>query len=268
MTAKNPFNQYPSSELTREDVIAYLIQYKQKGWDIYRGDSDNEFIIRATETQNVYVYYAPAHTANNEKETWVVSFGLNARFSSISGYPENLIALEEAIKFGIRIVGNVSGLNLNWLSSPSSVRLYKTQPATNLNKIVGLIGISTIEAIYDTYLSNNSLATILDMETLGIKISPNIRLLTSTGMMHPSKGTPQLTQSYLANWFNQLGCSGGQVRHKQHKGHDRRFILLSGAKSLLLGFSLNNLSVNEASSVEADTEDKTFFDSEWNTASV
>ncbi len=49
------------------------------------------------------------------------------------------------------------------------------------------------------------------------------------------------------------------MAQKEH----RRFMLLSGGRSLLLGHSLNAIHKNEAIRVESDVEDRAFFDSEW-----
>jgi hypothetical protein len=40
-------------------------------------------------------------------------------------------------------------------------------------------------------------------------------------------------------------------------------MLLSGGRSLILGMSLNSIAKNEAVRLEADTEDRAFFDSVW-----
>ena len=40
-----PFAQYPTPRLTPEDVVGYLIPYREKGWEVFRGSAENQFIV-------------------------------------------------------------------------------------------------------------------------------------------------------------------------------------------------------------------------------
>ena len=46
----------------------------------------------------------------------------------------------------------------------------------------------------------------------------------------------------------------------------RRFMLLSGGRSLILGTSLNSMAKNEAVRIVDDKADRAFFDSVWTNA--
>ncbi|MFT4917740.1 MAG: hypothetical protein ACI8RU_000353 [Zhongshania aliphaticivorans] len=48
----------------------------------------------------------------------------------------------------------------------------------------------------------------------------------------------------------------------------RRFLLLAGGQSLILGHSLNAIDKNEAVRLEQGQQDKTFFDQMWATATA
>lgn len=255
------FPQYPVSRLSREDVIAYLTPYLEKGWEIYQGSQENQFIVRILNNLKLFIEL--------REGKWRVSTGLDVDKSlAIWAYPENLVQLDSAIRTAVSVgsVGSPSGTRVEWSSVPKTVRLNQQEPASNLARLVTLIGASSIEAIFDAYLDNKGLETILNMVTLGITISMNIRLLTSTNIVQPSKGMPRMTTSYIRGWMSQLGCSGAEIRHNTYAGHQRRFMLLSGGQSLIIGPSLNNLSVNEASHLEADMDDMSFFNSEWKLA--
>ncbi|KAF3884261.1 MULTISPECIES: hypothetical protein [Nostocales] len=148
-----------------------------------------------------------------------------------------------------------------WSSTPTSIRLYQNEPTTNFSKLVGLIATSTIEAVFDPYLDNKGLSHILTLATLGVSVSQNVRLLTS------SKVGNRLTKPYIQSWFKELN-SLGEIRQLKSDKEHRRFMLLSGGQSLIIGLSLNDLSKNEAAHLESDTQDSMFFNSEWNTAST
>ncbi|WP_335076091.1 hypothetical protein [Nostoc sp.] len=259
--SNTPFPQYPVARLNREDIIAYLTPYLEKGWEIYQGNQENQFIVRLLDNLKLFIEL--------REGKWRVSTGLDVDKSlAIWAYPDNLGELDSAIRTAVSIGsgGSPSGTRIEWSSAPTAVRLNEQEPASNLAKLVALIGSSSIEAIFDAYLDNRGLETILNMATLGINISTNIRLLTSTKMVQLSSGMPRMTTSYVRNWLNQLGCNGAKIRHNPYTGHQRRFMLLSRSQSLIVGPSLNNLSVNEASHLEPDTADIYFFNSEWQSA--
>ena len=256
-----PFPQYPVPRLSSEDIIAYLTPYLEKGWEIYKGNQENQFIVRILDNLKLFIELRDCK--------WRVSTGLDVDQSiAIWAYPENLVELDTAIRHGVSLAsgGSPSGTRIEWASLPITLRLNQQEPASNLAKLVALVGSSTIEAVFDAYLDNKGLQTILNMVTLGIKISTTIRMITSTNIVQPPRGIPRMTTSYVQSWIDQLGCSGAEIRHNAYSGHQRRFILLSGSQSLIVGPSLNNLSVNEASHLEADTADISFFNSEWSSA--
>jgi hypothetical protein len=63
------------------------------------------------------------------------------------------------------------------------------------------------------------------------------------------------------------GVTGGEAR-LMPDGEHRRFILLSGGQSLILGMSLNSIAKTEAVRVEPDTTDAPFFGSVWSAATT
>ena len=256
MSNQSSFSSYPSPSLNRADVIGYLSARKIKGWNIYQGNSENQFIIRVTDNQKVFIDYKVYNSGNK----WCVLFGDIIEVSGIAAFPENLAGLDQAVTMAVREIGRMEGKRIDWSSSLTSIRLYKDEPATNFSKLVGLISTSTIEAVFDPYLDNKGLDNILTIVKFGVSISHNLRLLTS------SKVVSRLTKSYIQSWFKELNCSGEIRQLKSDKEH-RRFMLLSGGQSLIIGLSLNDISKNEAAHLESDTQDLTFFDSEWNTAS-
>jgi hypothetical protein len=76
---------------------------------------------------------------------------------------------------------------------------------------------------------------------------------------------PQLTKTFVEQWFRERGVTAGEAR-LMPDGEHRRFFLLSGGQSLLLGMSLNSITKNEAVRIEPDTTDRPFFESVWGAA--
>jgi hypothetical protein len=147
---------------------------------------------------------------------------------------------------------------------PTTARLRADWPATNLAVIAGLIGNAEITAVFDPYLDNAALQHIVNILSLcdGF-ISPAIRLLSSPKAQQRSRGIPRLTKPYVDLWLSEVGATAGELRLMGASGEHRRFLLLSGGKTLILGPSLNSLDKNEAISIETDTEDAAFFESSW-----
>ncbi len=126
--------------------------------------------------------------------------------------------------------------------------------------ISGLVGASEIQAVFDPYLENRSLISLKDILSFGGSISNNVRLLSGEKMTQGR--VPRLTKTVVQAWFAELGLTAGEVRAMPSNEH-RRFMLLSGCQSLILGMSLNSINKNEAVRLEPDNEDRPFFESVW-----
>ena len=140
------------------------------------------------------------------------------------------------------------------------------EPDENLKKLVKLINAATIEAIFDPYFENEALNNLAKLKGFGASISSEIRVLTSSEVIKPRKSkAPRLSKAHEEKTFQALSTVG-EIRliDEEH----RRFILLSGGVSLIIGMSLNQFSKNEAASLESDRDDRAFFDSQWSSAQV
>lgn len=149
-------------------------------------------------------------------------------------------------------------------ASPTSALLYANEPITNLSKIANFIGQSTILAMFDPYLTDRTLVILTSIVSLaGASVDVDVHFITATARTIPNKnGVAGLTKTVVDAWFKQMGVQG-EVRHINYQGHQRRFILLGGGQTLILGMSLNNPFTNEHISIEHKPENQTFFDGEW-----
>jgi len=242
------FPEYPGPGLTRDDVVSYLLDCKERGWcqEVYEEpDSKNKLVMRLAVHKDIFIRpYAAS--------TWDV-LHWSGQFARV-GYASTLEQLEQHVKAAARLYG------VNWPEKQTSARLQAGTPATNIGKISGLIGGAEIREVFDPYLDNAGLTTLLDILSFGGTLANNIRLLSSPKMTQGAN--PKLTKSLVTAWFNERGITAGEVRLFAGKEH-RRFMLLSGGQTLILGMSLNSTDKNEAIRLEPDKEDRPFFDDEW-----
>jgi len=146
------------------------------------------------------------------------------------------------------------------VAPPSRIRTVEDEPASNYSNIARLIGSTRVSCVYDPYLDDKGLDNFRVLINLTKALAPSVRMITST------KGAKKLSQSYTQAFFSELGCTDGKVRRTSSRKPHRRFMLLTGGQSLVLGMSLNDLNKNEAVSVEDDALDREFFEAEWDSS--
>lgn len=126
-----------------------------------------------------------------------------------------------------------------------------------------MVGARKVEAVFDPYLTNGALATLPEILSFGSgEVAAGVRLLTSSKMNQGQ--VPRFTKAGVDAWLLELGVTG-EARLTPDSEH-RRFVLLSGGQSLILGHSLNAIDKNEALRLEADSDDRAFFDAMWSQA--
>ena len=173
----------------------------------------------------------------------------------------SLTGVEEAVG---SLVRKVTGMT--WPYRPTEARVSAGTPATNYSTISRVIGSSQVKAVFDPYLTNGGLETLRVILSFGSgSVANGVRLLGSTATT--SGGIPRFTKTGVDAWLLQLGIAGDACVVAAKSEH-RRFMLLSTGHSLLLGPSLNAIHKNEAVRLEADAEDRPFFDKSWAGASI
>jgi hypothetical protein len=255
MSNASPFPKPPAPQLTRDEVIGYLAECQANGWSVYSEDPSDphsslkggeRFSIRLHEQFWIFVHFSAGDCS------------VSALVESVSyrfGNPQTVRGLDELIARRVGDFVHIHGVK-SWAARPDKVRFAKDRPATNYTTLAGLIGQSTIEAIFDPYFDDKALAVLGTLMTFGVNLSPNGRILTSP------KGAAKLTPAYKAAWLleHPTACEF----HKQPaNGAHRRFMLLSGGQTLILGMSLNSIGKDEAAHLEAEPADLVFFNAEW-----
>jgi hypothetical protein len=255
MPDSTPFPPLPLPQppaLTRLDMVAYLLRCKEENATlaVYKGDTEDDFCVVIDEERKLLIRgNCTGYTVGAERLGVLSTFG-NAQ---TTGQLEQLVATA---------AGN-AGSPLP--AKPTRARLSASKPASNAATLSGLIGSSEVQAIFDPYLDNRALCVLLDILSFGAAVSSNLRLLACKKQAQGS--IPRLTKTFVADWFKERGIAAGETR-LMADGEHRRFILLSGGQSLLLGMSLNSIAKNEAIRLEPDVEDRRHFDTIWAAATA
>lgn len=253
MSDSSPFPEKPQTSLSLDEVVDFLHEQQQRGYQVFQvSNRTGVFELVLDDTRSI------KFNGISGGKMQVQAFAMNNIVNFVNC--SSLLELRRAVD---ALAKNLIGAR--WHNSPASARVSAETPATNLATISRLIGSSAVEAIFDPYLENSSLVNLINILSFGSgSVADDVRVLstnkTTRGMM------PRLTRPGFDAWTTQLGISG-EIRIMAPSEH-RRFLLLSGGQSLLLGHSLNAIDKNEAVRIESDTQDRTFFDQVWVTADV
>jgi hypothetical protein len=251
MTGSDPFPRYSpplSGPFSREAVVETLLPLREAG-HIVAIDAD-EFVLPWSEGEV---------RIRDVEGRWRVQ---NTRLGILStfGYASSSVELED-------LVSRATGGQVATDSQPTRGRLKAETPATNCRTISRLLHSAEIRAVFDPYLDNASLEQLIHIVSYGdATFAPMVRLLGSTAKTATKTGVPaRLSATGISEWAKQLGINA-EGRYLPREDEHRRFILLSGGRSLILGPSINSIHKNEAVSVEDDLEDRPFFDARWDVA--
>lgn len=249
----SPFPPFRPPGLGREDVVAFLVDLKQQGWPVFEAEG-GWFVVRMG---------VDGHGAEKlvrigrVRSGWEVSCNGFLGQWQLCGRPTSLPELSKSMGQAAAFL-DIAG----WPDAqPTSVRLDADQPASNVHRISSLVGTAWIVAVFDPYLDNAGLQALADIASFGSPLSRDIRLLSSPRVNEGR--SPRLTTTYVESWLRQNGSPAGELRLMASANEHRRFLLVSGGRSLILGPSLNSLSKNEAASIEPDAEDRAFFERMW-----
>ncbi|MDP9164760.1 MAG: hypothetical protein M3O32_01605 [Actinomycetota bacterium] len=242
------FDQFPSrlpTGITPEDLAAYLIEQQGRGYQVTKDggaltlDLDGSWSVRFS-----------GHGQGYQVQLHYLRDNIQG-FLDVDSMP----ALRAAVnQYGLRVLG------LRWRQPQTTTRLVEAQAATNNVTISRLIGAASVEAIFDPYLTNQGLVRLSEILSFGNGgVAPGLRALatpkTAGGQV------PRLTRAGFDAWTGQLGIFG-EIRVMPPSEH-RRFLLLTGNESLIIGPSLNAIDKNEAVRLEDGVADRAFFDATW-----
>lgn len=248
MSDPNPFPAYrppAKAAFSKERVVDYLLKLSANGCPV---QGDGEDYVLPQDDGEVRLRLIEG--------TWRVS---RVRLGVLSTYGD--AGSEDDLD---RLLASAVGAIPD---RPRRGRLDATTPATNYRTIAGLIGSSELQAVFDTYLDNQSLEQLIRISSFGkATFAGHVRLLGTTATTQSSPGKPaRFSKAGVDAWAAQLQIQA-EARVLPSGSEHRRFLLLDGGRSIILGPSLNSLHKNEAVSIEDDKEDRPFFDRQWQVA--
>lgn len=246
------FPEKPNQAYTLNDLTSYLLQIQSMGFNVYRSNSqENVFEIEIDQVLNIRCSFQ-----NGSSQIQLRKFENMINFLNVKNKYQLQNVIEDFFK---QAMGSFP-------TAPKTARLSEETPSTNYQSIANLIGSSEVLAVFDPYLENSSLNTLINICSFGMgKIGNNVRIL---GSKKKARGAnPKFTHEGVNAFLIQSNIIGVAKIMTSETEH-RRFILLSGGQSLLLGHSLNAIHKNEAIRIEADTEDIVFFNNHWENAEM
>lgn len=251
VTEANPFPAYEKREpepFPRQRVVDYLLRLSAQAYPIHF-DSD-DYVLPVEDGE---VRIRPVGGL------WRVC-RTRKRILSTYGDASNERELDDLLR-------GAFGGGTAWPPAPRRGRLSADTPAANYRTIASLIGKSEVQGVFDTYLDNQGLEHLSRILSFGNgSIASKVRLLGTTATLQAGGGKPpRFTKAGVDAWAGQLGIRP-EARYLPKTDEHRRFLLLDGGRSLILGPSLNSLHKNEAVSIEDDKEDRPFFDQQWQRA--
>ena len=250
MSNQSSFPQKLSTVLTREELVDYLLQHHSRGYSIYQDEGANGSFELVLSDMYCIRFTVAGEMVRVEGCTF-----------NHAGWTFEVSSLADLGKSVDYIANQMIGTN--WQASPSSARVHESTPATNLATISRLVGTSAVEAIFDPYLENRSLTTLIEILSFGEgSVANNVRVLSTSKTSN--RQVPRLTKAGFESWLDQLRITG-QLRIMEPSEH-RRFLILSSGQSLLLGHSLNSINKNEAVRLEPASQDQLFFEQVWSRA--
>jgi len=242
------FPDLPPSRVEIDDVVRYLTELSAQGHRVYKDSKQSGvFYIWLNNTYRIRI-----SASGGRSQVQLHYLDNTTAFLDVSSRD----GIEKAVA---TLVRKVPGMT--WPCQPTEGRVSTSTPATNYATISGLVGSALVKAVFDPYLDNAGLEQLRVILSFGSgSVASGVRLLGSTATTTGS--LPRFTKAGVDAWLLQLGIPG-EARVVAAKSEHRRFMLLSSGRSLLLGSSLNSIHKNEAVRVEADTEDRPFFDVTW-----
>jgi hypothetical protein len=238
------FPTRPTANLTLDQTIGYLENLIEKGFTVYSNEKNSQTFTIDFITSSIEVIAFPSEIPANKAQITLKGKGKDQRIGHAENYDMLVGMVEEAAKI----------VEIDLGSALKSVRIKKGEPASNLGKIVTIVSSAIITELFDPYIDDKGLLTLIALRNLGLKFSPKLRVLTSSS---------KLSTSVWDMFKMELKLNEAEIR-KMSNQH-RRF-MLGGGQIFIIGASFNQVNHNEAIYSESDAVDKPFFESEWKNA--
>lgn len=251
----SPFQTW-SSSIDKAQVTSILLEYKELGYIIYEGKipAVNGFTILDGDASR-WVAVRP----HDLPGTWSVCISPLGRTSG---------PVDSITELRARITRAMIDVGMKPHSPPAVVYTELTEPVSSMVRIRQIIGASSIVAIFDPYITNETFARIIDLTSIGVGVDSDIKLLSSSQNLQKS-GKKRLSESFFEDFKSECAVSA-ELRMTSKKKH-LRFILLSDGRCIMLDFSLNKMqdgSLHAVSDPKVAAQLKADFDKDWEDGTV
>lgn len=226
-----PFPLAETERITNEALVGALKTLEQQGWKIrVESAMDNKhcYSILMGNGKKISVL-----ESNTDSSWTVLPWGLGGR--KLARDFSNIMDLQQTLFDVAREVHGFSGSVRQNVAVACS-----GQPITNTQKLIDLIGDSSVVTFYDPYLWDKSVFLLTRIFRVGgIKIDPNIKLLTS----QKSEKNSKLTLETIQDFYEEIGGTQPDVRvfPDSTEGHFGRVLALSNDESIYMSGSANNM---------------------------
>lgn len=251
---QQPFQEW-SESLNTEQIITLLTDLQRQGHTIIFGKPPliNGWTILGDATR--WVGVRPQGTTASGM--WDICVGnLGRSIGSASSINDLRGYLQAAMR----------GQGMSITTPPSQVVLEEKEPVSNMAKIVAIIRGASITALWDSYITNQTLSCLTDLTSLGTNLSPNLMILTASQTINQSVNNSRLSSTFF-NSFKTQSADNAEIRlcNKQHD----RFMLLSDGRCISPDFSLNKVGNRGTVNEIGDPTNRTqWFNNEWANGTV
>ncbi|MBI2473431.1 hypothetical protein HYV70_02675 [Candidatus Uhrbacteria bacterium] len=227
--------------LTQDQVEGYLLYWSRKGYRVVYG--------REPLVNGWTVFFKPMCMVGIRPGQcpgyWSVHVGHLLRSIGAIGTLEELKQYFETA---------CASQEISLEALPSQHHTTAEEPLTFWIKLKSMIGSAQITAIWDPFLTSESIANLRDLKGLGCNFSKNLRLLTSS--------TGSLSKNFVDKFNFEMGIAT-ELRYGQKK--HVRVIFLNDGRCISPDFSLNKEQLGTISVVETAPK-LALFELEWKTA--
>lgn len=205
--------------LTEEQVIEYLLSWKHKGYHVLKGRPIIKNGWSVEFGGDVWIGICPDDYPTS-KGYWRIVYA--------AGFLRGHCGTMEELRSKFETLAKQFGIRAG--SHPTQHHTSVEQPLSVWVQLKSMIASSKIEAIYDPHIRNKALNNLLDLQSLGVCFSENLRILTTN--------KHGVTENFIDKFNKQLNLNS-KWKINLHNSHPR-LLLLSDHRCLSPDFSLND----------------------------
>jgi hypothetical protein len=145
-----------------------LLELSKYGWQVFSGlPSEKPYYLEVSPEKIIEFQWQSA------RKTWSVSARLNGSLTFIK-QATDFTVFKQLTSQAMLTLGDALE------AGPATVRLSNITPGTNKIAIASLAQGGLVNSIFDPYVEDKSLATLITLKNLGLGFTPQIKILTTS----------------------------------------------------------------------------------------